>query len=271
MRAFLVPIAFAAAFMAAAPASAQRASLADRVAVLEQRAADNSGNVDLLNQVTELRREVQVLRSQVEELQHQNEQLKSTGRSQYLDLDGRLNRLEGAGLPPPALPGDGATPTTPAAPVGAAPARPSEPAPTVHGDAGLVANTAGERGAYEAAFDALKAGNYAESAQLFQDFLRVHPEGVYAPNARYWLGESYYVTQNYELAREQFQALVERYPTHDKTPGALLKIGLSQYGLRDLDGAEATLSQVTAQFPGTDAARTAEDRLHAIQLARVSR
>ncbi|WP_298580469.1 tol-pal system protein YbgF [uncultured Luteimonas sp.] len=266
MRAFIVPIAFAAAFMAAAPAWAQRASLADRVAVLEQRAADNRGNVDLLNQVTELRREVQTLRSQVEELQHQNEQLKSTARSQYLDLDGRLNRLEGTGLPPPA---DGAVPVDP---VGAAPAAvPADTVPTVHGDAGLIANAAGERGAYETAFDALKAGNYAESAQLFQDFLRVYPEGVYAPNARYWLGESYYVTQNYELAREQFQALVTRYPTHDKTPGALLKIGLSQYGLRDLDGAEATLSQVSAQFPGTDAARTAEDRLHAIQLARVTR
>src|SRR5690606_13776806 len=230
MRAFIVPIAFAAAFMAAAPASAQRQSLADRVAVLEQRAADNRGNVDLLNQLTELRSEVQSLRSQVEELQQQNEQLKSTGRSQYLDLDGRLNRLEGTGMPPPA-PGE--------QPVGATPAAPRDAAPTVHGDAGLLANAAGERGAYETAFDALKTGNYAESARLFEDFLRVHPEGVYAPNARYWLGESYYVTQNYELAREQFQALVARHPTHDKTPGALLKIGLSQYGLRDLDAAEA--------------------------------
>jgi len=263
MRFFLAPIAFAAALVAAAPASAQRPSLADRVAVLEQRAADNRGNVDLLNQLTELRSEVQSLRSQVEELQQQNEQLKSTSRSQYLDLDGRLNRLEGGALPPPALGEE---------PVGAAPAAAPRDTPSaVHGDAGLLANTAGERGAYESAFDALKAGNYAESARLFQDLLRVHPEGVYAPNARYWLGESYYVTQNYELAREQFQALVARYPTHDKTPGALLKVGLSQYGLRDLDGAEATLSQVLAQFPGTDAARTAEDRLHAIQLARVSR
>ncbi|MDH7453536.1 tol-pal system protein YbgF [Luteimonas composti] len=265
MRALIVPIAFAAALVAAAPASGQRMSLADRVAVLEQRAADNRGNVDLLNQLTELRREVQSLRSQVEELQQQNEQLKSTSRSQYLDLDGRLNRLEGAGAP--ALP----DPAGAGTPVGAAPAAPADTRPSVHGDAGLIANTADERGAYDAAFAALKTGDYVQSAQLFQDFLRVYPEGVYAPNARYWLGESYYVTQNYEMAREQFQVLMDRYPTHDKAPGALLKIGLSQYGLRDLDGAEATLSRVASQFPGTDAARTAEDRLHAIQLARVSR
>ena len=265
MRALIVPIAFAAALVAAAPASAQRVSLADRVAVLEQRAADNRVNLDLLNQLTELRREVQALRSQVEELQQQNEQLKSTGRSQYLDLDGRLNRLEATGAPP-------ATPEGAAEPVGAAPAGgPADTPPTVHGDAGLIANAADERGAYDTAFAALKTGDYVQSAQLFQDFLRVYPEGVYAPNARYWLGESYYVTQNYEMAREQFQVLIDRYPTHDKAPGALLKIGLSQYGMRDLDGAEATLSQVSTRFPGTDAARTAEDRLHAIQLARVAR
>ena len=269
MLKILVPIAFAAALVAAAPASAQRASLADRVAVLEQRAADNQGNVDLLNQLTQLRTEVQALRAQIEELQQQNEQLKSSNRSQYLDLDGRLNRLEGAGVAPAA---SGQVPAATAAPsVPAAATAPRDTPPRVHGDRGLIANTADERTAYETAFDALKTGRYADSAQLFQSFLQTYPEGVYAPNARYWLGESYYVTQNYALAREQFEALITRYPTHDKTPGALLKVGLSQYGLRDLDGAESTLSKVAAQYPGTDAARTAEDRLHAIQLARVSR
>jgi len=273
MRGSFVSIVFAAALVAAAPASAQRASLADRVAVLEQRAADNQGNVDLLNQLTQLRTEVQALRAQIEELQQQNEQLKSSGRSQYLDLDGRLNRLEGAGaMPPPATTGQvPAGNAPPAAAAAAAVQVPRDAPPRIHGDRGLVANTADERGAYETAFDALKTGRYADSAQLFQSFLQAYPEGAYAPNARYWLGESYYVTQNYQLAREQFQALVDRYPTHDKTPGALLKVGLSQYGLRDLDGAEATLARVASQYPGTDAARTAEDRLHAIQIARVSR
>ena len=269
MRVPFVCMVFAAALVAAAPASAQRASLGDRVSLLEQRAADNQGNVDLLNQLTQLRTEVQALRSQIEELQQQNEQLKSSGRSQYLDLDGRLNRLEATGVVPPA-----STSQAPAA--SPSPAAANVPAvrdtpPRIHGDPGLVANTANERSAYEGAFDALKTGKYADSAQLFQSFLQTYPEGAYAPNARYWLGESYYVTQNYALAREQFQALIDRYPTHDKTPGALLKVGLSQYGLRDLDGAEATLAKVASQYPGTDAARTAEDRLHAIQVARVSR
>jgi TolA-binding protein len=36
-----------------------------------------------------------------------------------------------------------------------------------------------------------------------------------------------------------------------------------------MDAAEATLAEVTQRFPGTEAARTAEDRLRAIQLSRV--
>lgn len=263
MHRLLAPIAFAAALVAAAPAFAQRPSLADRLAVLEQRAADNQGNIDLLNQLTALRTEVQALRAQIEELQQQNEQLKATSRNQYLDLDGRLNRIEG-GIAP-ALPGVLEAPAAAPAP---APAVRDTP-PRIHGDPGSLSQMADERGAYEAAFDALRSGQYEESARRFQQFLVDFPAGTYAPNARYWLGESYYVTREYALALEQFELLVRQYPTHDKTPGSLLKVGLSQYGLNDLDAAEATLSRVGQQYPGTDAARTAEDRLHAIQIARL--
>lgn len=265
MRKLMIATVFAAALVAAAPATAQRASLADRVAVLEQGAANNQANVDLLNQVTQLKSEVQALRAQIEDLQQAGEQGKQTSRSQYLDLDGRLNRLEGGGASAPAANGQPAEPPT--SPPPAASVR--ESAPAIHGDAGTLAQGADERGAYDAAFDALKAGQYDQSAQRFQAFLERFPNGVYAPNALYWLGESYYVTQNYQLALQQFQALLDRYPTHDKTPGAMLKVGLAQVGLKQLDAAERTLAAVVSSYPGTDAARTAADRLGAIQLGRL--
>jgi tol-pal system protein YbgF len=263
-RAFALAAMIASTLAVATPAAAQRASLADRVAALEQRAANNQGNVDLLNQVTQLKAEVSSLRSQIEELQQMNEQAQSSARAQYLDLDGRLNRLEGAGAP--VSPGAGlpAVPDTaqPSATSGAVPPAPGAAAPVV------AAVGVDERASYEAAFDVLKAGRYDESARLFQQFLQQHPDGAYAPNARYWLGESYYVTQNYELALEQFEALYERYPTHDKAPGALLKVGLSQYGLKQMDAARETLTQVAQKYPGSDAARTADDRLRSIELSR---
>lgn len=269
MRHWLVlPVAFAATLVVAAPAWAQRVSLADRVTALEARAGDTSANVDMLNQVNQLRQELLALRSQVEELQQQNEQLKSSNRSQYLDIDGRLNRLEsghggGDGLELPDLTGAPA----PAAGANAQAARGGADAPVAAPP--IASAPADERGAYEQAFNALKNGQYADSARLFQTFLQAHPQGGYAPNALYWLGESYYVTQNYALAQEQFLSLLQRYPQSDKAPGAMLKVGLSQYGLKDLDGAETTLADVGKRYPGTDAARTAADRLRAIQLSRL--
>ena len=263
MRSGLSIAILAAMLMASPLASAQRASLADRVATLEQRAAGDQGGTELVNQISQLRSEVQDLRGLIELLQQQLEQAKQGQRSQYLDLDGRLNRLEG-GAP-------GASTSTPAAGTSTAstPAyeivsasEPSVPAPRTP------AATTDERSAYANAFDALKSGDYAESARRFRDFQTAFPNGQYAPNAMYWLGESYYVTQNYALAGEQFQGLLDRYPNHDKAPGALLKLGLSDYGLKQYDGAEKILREVVRRYPGTDVARTADDRLRAIALTR---
>ena len=244
-----------AAMLCASPlAFAQRASLADRVAALEARSAGDQGGTELVNQISQLRSEVQELRGQIEQLQQQLEQAKQGQRSQYLDLDGRLNRLEG-GAAAPAI--------TSAATPASTPATTSNEVPP----ASSAMASMDERAAYTHAFDALKSGDYVESSRRFRDFLSAHPGGQYAPNALYWLGESYYVTQNYALAGEQFQSLLDRYPTHDKAPGALLKRGLAQYGLKDYAGADATLHQVVQRYPGSDVARTADDRLRAMQVA----
>ena len=244
-----------ATFAAATPAFAEHASLSERVTALEQGAMNRGqSNVELLNQIAALKADVAALRGELEQLQRQLQQDRDTGHNQYLDLDGRLKSLEGGG--------QAAAAASPAA--AAVVDRP----PSVHGDRGAIAATSDERGAYQAAFNTLKAGQYVESARQFQDFLAQFPDGSYAPNALYWLGESYYVTQNYELAQQQFQTLLQRYPTHDKASAALLKLGLAQYGAKQYDAAEATLAAVQQQYPGSDVAATAADRLQAIRLER---
>ena len=80
-------------------------------------------------------------------------------------------------------------------------------------------------------------------------------------------GDDGRVEQAYALAADQFRALLDRYPANDKAPGALLKLGLSQSGLRQTEAAMATLRQVGQRYPGTDAARIAEDRLRSMQVA----
>ncbi|PJK11545.1 tol-pal system protein YbgF [Lysobacteraceae bacterium NML08-0793] len=231
----------------------RRPSMSDRVAALEQQANAPSPTLELLRQMEEMREEIRSLRAQVEEMQHQNELAVQSARTRYLDVDARLQRLENMTQPAEVGVDENGNALTSAgsgaAPVPAPPAASGAPA------------TPDERSNYEAALAALRAGQYADAARLFTTFLDKYPNGPYAPNAVYWLGESYYVTGNYALALDEFKTLVQRWPRHDKAPGGLLKVGLSQLGLKQEGEGRRTLEAVSQQYPGTDAARTAQQRL----------
>jgi len=258
-----------AALMAAAPLPAQRQqSLAERVSSLEQQLQNSAAqrgqvNNELLEQLLQLRSEIQALRGAIEKLEHENEQLKHSSRIQYLDIDSRLNRLEGTQAPPRAQ--QGAATQTPQRPNGIVAGIAATPAQAERTTTSA-AVAADERTAYNLAFQALKTGDYGQSAQLFLDFLQTHPNGTYAPNALYWLGESYYAAGDYSMAQRQFNVLIQRYPAHDKAAGGLLKLALSQLSQGNMQQAEEILAQVTTRFPGSDAARTAQERLQTLNL-----
>jgi len=276
------------------PAQAQRLSLAERVDKLEQQVSGNGGgnSVDLVNQIQALQSQVQMLQGQVEELKHQVDEVKQHSKDQYIDLDSRIGRMEGhapAGAPPPgANPGARMDAPPPDIELGgrsdnAPPPRdaPNRASPNVgdlredeRGDLAApadapppqgAADAAGEQPTYDAAFAALKDGRYAESARRFQTFLDQYPNSGLAGNAYYWLGESYYVTQNYKIALQSFQTLLQRYPESQKAPDAMLKVGYSQYELKQWDQAEATLNQVVQTYPDTTVARLAQGRLRALK------
>lgn len=264
----------AAALVAAASASAQRASLSERVQRLEAQAASQNNaqaNIDTLNRLNALQQEVTSLRGLVEQLQNENAQLKQRAREQYVDLDSRLARMEGAATAGPAAtaPAPASVPSAPAAtaPGLAAPTAPSAPRGVVAAVAtGAAADPAGERPMYDSAFQALRDGDYAEASRRFQAYLETYPTGTLAPNAWYWLGESYYVTQNYDVALTAFQSLLQSFPDSNKAPDALLKIGYCQFELGRAAEGEATLRDVIVRFPGSDAARLAQGRLRSLAL-----
>lgn len=266
-----------------------RLSLADRVAQLEQQSQQDDGsralNVELLNRVNQLQSEVQTLRGMLEEQGHRLGELERRTRDQAMDFDARLEVLEGGSA--------GSTGTAATAPgqdalapsdnlggvVGSVIEEPQMRAPV---DAGLATQSLGqdavdaaampssdpaaERVAYDTAFEALKNGQYAEAARRFQSFLSQYPDGEFAPNAQYWLGESYYVTQNYQVALEAFERLLTNFPDSNKVPDALLKVGYSHYELRNWDQAEATLNRVIQRYPDSTVARLAQGRLRALRL-----
>ena len=268
----------AAAFLAAvafsSPSHAQRMSLAERVDRLEAQQSNAQSSVDLVNRINDLQAQVQALQGQNEELKHQLELMKQQQKDINADFDSRIAR--GEGRPPGAPAGPAAAPVNnqlPDAPLGAPPAgnapRPRELPPQARPvDAPPQGNPADEKAAYDQAFGALKDGRYAESAHAFQAFISQYPASELTSNAYYWLGESYYVTQNYPVSLDAFNKLLSQYPNSQKAPAALLKIGYCQYELRQWDQAEAALNQVVQKYPGTQEANLAQGRLRALRLER---
>lgn len=254
-----------------------RLSLAERVTKLEVQAGASNAQttqLELLQRLNDLQTEVQQLRADSEKQSFELEQLKKRARDQYLDLDSRLQRLSGqtpsTGLVPPSSMSD--TPvsepvtdsgafTPPNSDVPPPPASPRVAPPPV-----AAAPAANERADYDLAFDALKRGQYAEASQKFSSFLKVYPQGEFADNATYWLGESYYVTQKYPVALKTFQGLLASFPQSKKAPDALLKVGYCYYQLGDTAKATSTLKSVMQRYPDQPVAKLAEGRLRALQL-----
>ncbi|SEM83746.1 tol-pal system protein YbgF [Luteibacter sp. UNCMF331Sha3.1] len=258
--------AIASATLFALPALAQdtRLSLADRVSRLEQQSQAQAGTTTLVNQVNDLQQQVSQLQGQIEELQHQNQQLQDSQKAQYADLDSRLGRIEKGGAPQGQPAASSPPPSTPN-PSAAAVAGASAAAPAVAASAPSQPASGDQQAAYDAAFKSLRAGDYVTASRGFRDFLVKYPDSPLAPNAYYWLGESYYVTMNYPVAIEAFQRLVKQYPQSDKVSDGLLKVGYCQIELKQQDAAIATLKQVTAKYPGTKAAGLAQERLRRLQ------
>lgn len=287
-----LPVAAIAATGMSPAAHAQRLSLAERVAKLEQQQGPGNAqaNIELVNQINALQAQLQNLQGQIEELRHQVSELKDRGKDQYIDLDSRIGRLEGRNpaAAAPAATGAAPAPTNPqdvqlAAPVApaqassstAAPAQPmasgNAPNAAIDATATLPApaappNPEDAKSSYESAFAALKDGRYAESARLFQAFIAQYPNDELTPNAYYWLGESYYVTQNYAVSLDTFRKLLSQFPNSQKAPDALLKVGYCQYEMKQWEQAQVTLNQVMQQYPNTTVANLAQGRLRALNI-----
>lgn len=247
-----------------------------------ERQLEGRGLIDLMNQLQKLQGDVQALRGEIEVQNHQLEDMQRRQKELYLDIDRRLQAIEtgqpagAGGLPPAAAPGMSETPGAygsvepPPAPAAQAPAAVTPPplAPVVPppaaapaAPAATTASPAEQQAEYEKALAILREGRYAEAAAAFNQFLQKYPGSMYADNTYYWLGETYYVTRDFDRALASFNQLVTNYPQSPKLPGARLKIGYLYYEKQDWAAARRELSGLVTGYPGSTEARLADDRL----------
>ena len=99
----------------------------------------------------------------------------------------------------------------------------------------------------------------------FKQFLLDFPDGKYAPNAHYWLGELYMVIAppDLESARREFTLLTEQYPDNAKLPDALYKLGKIYFDKGNSARAREHFERVINEFgnSGSSAVKLSRDFL----------
>ncbi len=255
---FLVLVFWALPLLAQNTGSGAQKTLEQRVQVLERRVQALS---ELLRQMDRLQSEVQQLRGDLEVQNHAVDSMKQRQRDLYLDIDKRLGQMSETGIPPADARQEGggeigrapieATELT-SAPMVAPSMKPPEVPATAKA-------SAGEERDYQYAFNLLTLRRYDEARKAFESFLIKYPQGQYADNAQYWLGETGYVTRDFDTALTDFTKLLKTYPDSAKVSGAMLKIGYIEYEKKQLAQSRKTLETLVQRYPGSSAARLAQE------------
>ncbi len=122
-----------------------------------------------------------------------------------------------------------------------------------------------DRESYERTLTRFKDGDLDGARQGFAEFLVQHPHSDLAPNARFWLGESYYGKKDYSRAIDAYDQVQLNHPASEKVPAALLKKGYAYLALKDRRRAASALKQVIDLYPRSPEANKAMDKLNQLK------
>jgi tol-pal system protein YbgF len=173
----------------------------------------------------------------------------------------RVKRIEQP-LPVPGTAATGVPPAgagqTAAVPRPVAPTRPTPPAPpsgATAADQNIV------RKAYDTGLGSYRSGDYQGAIAAFDGIVKRYPRDPLAPNAQYWIGDSWFNLRDFRSAAAAQQLLVNNYPDSPKVPDALLNLSSAYAALGEIGNARKTLEELIARFPQSDAAEKGRQRL----------
>jgi tol-pal system protein YbgF len=242
----------------------------------------------LVVRVDKLENQLRAANGAIEELQNQNRRLADQLKRFQEDVEFRLNGGHGAApiaeTPAPAKPGKrsdafdpavdpnaaGAprpigttTPSVPLAqtpsplnaplelsrinPTAAAPSGPIGEEPTVITGPGGSPDDPREQ--FNAAYETYRAGQYEKAEQQFRAFLAKNAGSKMAPDAVFFIGESFFKRSRPREAAEQYLKLSTDYAKSSRAPESMLRLGQSLAALGNNAQACATLGEVGKRYP----------------------
>jgi len=113
---------------------------------------------------------------------------------------------------------------------------------------------------YELSLQQFRRGSLGTARQGFREFLRVFPTHERAPDALFYVGETF-AGESADSAAAVYQQVVKTYPNSSRAPSALYKLGLLAEQRGDKAAARTYYARVIAGYPRSDEANLARDKL----------
>ncbi len=199
----------------------------------------------LLNQIDTLQREIMELRGLLEEQSNMIVRVQKENRDRYLDLDRRIGQM--------------ITDASSRSTVSDTSDKVSSPSASVSQRSGGAAiKKIDSTVLYKRAYQFIRERRYAEAITGMKQYLEQDPNGAYAGNAQYWLGEIYLAQGNLQESKDRFVLLLKKHAGSDKHADATYKLGQVYDRLGDNAKARQYLQQVIKDFPSSSAARLAD-------------
>ena len=116
---------------------------------------------------------------------------------------------------------------------------------------------------YEASLAQLRRGSLSTARLGLREMLRQYPTSERAPDALYFIGQSF-AAENPDSAAAYYRQVVDNHATSPRAASALYNLGLLAERRKDNAGARDAYQRVTQKYPQSDEAALARDRLKAL-------
>jgi tol-pal system protein YbgF len=118
-----------------------------------------------------------------------------------------------------------------------------------------------EKREFETSLAVFRTGDFAAAQNSLLSFLRKYPTSGYASSTLFWLGNAQYATKDYKESIVNFRKLLSIAPQHARAAEAMLAISNCLVELKDIKAAKKAMEDLVKQYPTSEAAQTAKDRL----------
>jgi tol-pal system protein YbgF len=116
---------------------------------------------------------------------------------------------------------------------------------------------------YEASLAQLRRGSLSTARLGLREMLRQYPTSERAPDALYFIGQSF-AAENPDSAAAYYRQVVDKHAASPRAASALYNLGLLAERRKDNAGARDAYQRVTQKYPQSDEAALARDRLKAL-------